>query len=304
MFKKDIDFNKAFKYMLIGFAVFYLIGIIFTCIFGVNLDLSFKGGTRIIYSFTGEAPADADKVIEEALGVDVSTSISTSYTDNEQRLVISLAGTDALSNEKQQKLEDTLTTKYKDNNLSLYDSNSTDPTLAGTFFVKSIAAVLLAGILVVAYVGIRFRKIGGVSAALTAFAALFLDVFSAFFACVIFGLSLDSNFIAVLLTIFGYSLNDTIVIYDRVRENKSLFPKLDTPALVNMSVNQVKTRTTVTTITTFLAVVAIIVVAEIFALTTLRSFCIPMAVGLVSGCVSSLFVSSPLWVLWKTRKAK
>ena len=212
MFKKDIDFNKAFKPVLIGFAVFFAIGIIFTAIFGVNLDLSFKGGTRIIYSFTGEAPADAEKVIEEAIGVDVNTSISTSYTDNEQRLVVTLAGTNALSNEAQQKLEDTLTTKYKDKNFTLYDSNSTDPTLAGTFFTKSLVSVLLAGILVVAYVGIRFRKIGGVSAALTAFAALFLDVFVAFFACNIFGLSIDSNFIAVLLTIFGYSLNDTIVI--------------------------------------------------------------------------------------------
>ncbi len=304
MFKKEIDFNKAFKFALIGFAIFYVIGIIFTCIFGINLDLSFKGGTRIIYSFTGEAPADVEKSIEKALGIDVNTSISTSYTDNEQRLVVTLAGTDALSNEAQQKLEDTLVNTYKDNKFSLYDSNSTDPTLAGTFFTKSLVSVLLAGILVVIYVGIRFRKIGGVSAALTAFAALFIDVFVAFFACTIFGLSIDSNFIAVLLTIFGYSLNDTIVIYDRIRENKSLFPKLDTPSLVNMSINQVKVRTIVTTITTLLAVVTIIVVAEIFALTTLRSFCIPMAFGLVSGCFSSLFISSPLWVLWKTRKTK
>ena len=56
MFKREIDFNKTFKYVLMGFAIFFVIGIIFTCIFGVNLDLSFKGGTKIIYSFTGEAP--------------------------------------------------------------------------------------------------------------------------------------------------------------------------------------------------------------------------------------------------------
>lgn len=304
MFKREIDFNKTFKYVLMGFAIFFLIGIIFTSIFGVNLDLSFKGGTRVIYSFTGEVPADIEKAIENVLNKDVTTGVSTSYTDNQQRLSITLTGTDALSNDAQQKMEDMLVKTYPDSKFSLYDSNSTDPTLAGTFFVKSIASVLLAGILVVVYVGIRFRKIGGVSAALTAFAALFLDVFAAFFACNIFGLSIDSNFIAVLLTIFGYSLNDTIVIYDRIRENKSLFPKLDTANLVNMSVNQVKTRTIVTTITTLLAVITIVVVSEIFALTTLRSFCIPMAVGLVSGCLSSLFISSPLWVLWKTRKTK
>lgn len=301
---KDIDFNKAFKPALIGFAIFFAIGIIFTCILGVNLDLSFKGGTRIIYSFEGNAPEGVEKLVEDTIKKDVSVSVSTSYTDNSQRLTITLAGTDALSNEAQQAMEDALVKAYPDSKLALYDSVSTDPTLAGAFFTKSLAAVLMAGILVVVYVGIRFRKIGGVSAALTAFAALFLDVFTAFFACNIFGLSIDSNFIAVLLTIFGYSLNDTIVIYDRIRENKSLFPRLDTPTLVNKSVNQVKKRTIITTITTFLAVVTIIVVAEFFALTTLRSFCIPMAFGLVSGCISSLFVSSPLWVLWKTRKTK
>ena len=304
MFKREIDFNKTLKYVLMGFAIFFVIGIIFTCIFGVNLDLSFKGGTKIIYSFTGEAPDGIEKLVEDTIKKDVTTSISTSYTDNEQRLSITLAGTDALSNEAQQQMEDALVKTYPDSKFSLYDSISTDPTLAGAFFVKSLAAVLLAGILVVVYVGIRFRKIGGVSAALTAFAALFLDVFAAFFACIIFGLSIDSNFIAVLLTIFGYSLNDTIVIYDRVRENKSLFPKQDTASLVNMSVNQVKTRTISTTITTLLAVATIIIVSEIFSLTTLRSFCIPMSVGLISGCISSLFVSSPLWVLWKTRKHK
>ena len=160
-------------------------------------------------------------------------------------------------------------------------------------------AVVIAGALVTVYVGIRFRKIGGVSAAVTAFAALFLDVFSAFFACTIFNLQIDMNFMAVLLTILGYSLNDTIVIYDRIREDKSLYHNMPTAELVNGAVNKVKTRTIVTTVTTFLAVTMIIIVAEVYGLTSLRSFAIPMAIGLISGCASSLFVSAPLWVIWK-----
>ena len=109
--------------------------------------------------------------------------------------------------------------------------------------------------------------------------------------------------IAVILTLLGYSLNDTIVIYDRIREIKKLYPQKKLADIAEESLNAVKTRTLVTTITTVLAVITIIVVAEIFGLSTLRSFAIPMAFGLVSGSASSLFISIPLWVKYKERTA-
>ena len=157
----------------------------------------------------------------------------------------------------------------------------------------------LTAVLVVIYVGFRFRKIGGVSAAITALCALVLDILVSFFACAIFRLQIDSNYIAVVLTILGYSLNDTIVIYDRVRENRKLFPELETKELVDRSISSVMTRNFVTTITTLAAVLTIILVSELFGLTTLRTFAIPMAFGLLSGCMSSLFISGPLWVYWR-----
>ena len=217
---------------------------------------------------------------------------------------IALIGKKAVSAKTQEDLTAALEKEFKDNKIELYTSNSVDRTIAGTFFAKSLVAVLITAVLVVIYVGIRFRKIGGVSAALTALCALVFDVLIAFFTCVIFRLQIDSNFIAVVLTILGYSLNDTIVIYDRVRENKKLNPDLSVGGLVNMSVNQTMIRNIVTTITTFLAVMTIFVVAEIYGLTTLRTFAIPMAFGLVSGGVSSLFIAGPLWVIWKNHKAK
>ena len=125
-----------------------------------------------------------------------------------------------------------------------------------------------------------------------------------FFICVIFGLQIDSNYIAVVLTIFGYSLNDTIVIYDRIRENEKFNPDMELGALVNMSVNKVMIRNIVTTVTTILAVATIILVAEVYGLTSLRTFAIPMAFGLLSGAISSLFVSAPLWVVWQKARAK
>ncbi|MEE0928334.1 MAG: protein translocase subunit SecF [Acutalibacteraceae bacterium] len=304
MFKKTIDFNKGFKPVLIGYAIFLALGLIFTLIFGVNLDINFKGGTRITYSYTGELDyKTTEALIEETLGKDVNVSESAGLADDSKKIVITLVGSDSLSNEAQQNLAKVLSNKYKDNTFELYDSNSVNPSVAGAFFAKSIAAVVLTGALVVLYVGIRFRKIGGVSAGITAFVALFLDIFVAFFICNIFRLPIDSNFMAVILTILGYSLNDTIVVYDRVRENKGINPKASTAELVNESLNTVKVRTIVTTTTTFLAVVMIIVIAELFGLTSLRSFAIPMAFGLISGCISSLFISAPLWVVWKDKAA-
>ena len=305
MFKKKIDFNKCFKPALICYAVFMVIGIVLTCIFGVNLDINFKGGTRITYSYTGELDyKTTEALIEDTIKKDVNVSESAGIADDSKKIVITLVGTDSLSNEAQQNLAKVLSEKYKDNTFELYDSNSVNPSVAGAFFAKSMAAVILTGALVVLYVGIRFRKIGGVSAALTAFVALFLDILVAFFTCTIFGLQIDSNFMAVVLTILGYSLNDTIVVYDRVRENKGIYPNYTTAELVNESLNTVKIRTFITTTTTFLAVVMIIVVAELFGLTSLRSFAIPMAFGLVSGCLSSLFISAPLWVIWKNHSDK
>ena len=301
----NIDFIKAFKPALICYAAFLLVGIIITCIFGVNLDINFKGGTRITYSYTGELDyTKTEALIEKTIDKDVTVSESTGLAGDSKKLVITLVGTDSLSTEAQQNLAKALTKEYKSNTFELYDSNSVNPSVAGAFFTKSIAAVAFAGILVVAYVGVRFRKIGGVSAGLTAFAALFLDVLVAFFACAIFRLQIDSNFMAVILTILGYSLNDTIVIYDRIRENKSIMPKASTEELVNESLNKVKVRTIVTSITTLMAIIMIIVVSELFGLTSLRSFAIPMVFGMLSGCLSSLFISAPLWTLWKNYSAK
>ena len=303
MRKFNIDFNKAFKYVIIIYAVIFLAGVV-ASFFGVNLDINFSGGTKIAYSYTGEVDtAEVEKIADEKLEASFTVSQSTALAGDTKTFEIALAGKNAISAETQEELTTALTEKFKDNEINLYNSNSVSPTIAGTFFAKSIVAVIITAILVIIYVGIRFKKIGGVSAALTALVALIFDVLITFFTCVIFGLQIDSNYIAVVLTILGYSLNDTIVIYDRVRENKRFNPELNIGELVNMSINQTMIRNIVTTVTTFLAVMTIVVVSEIYGLTSLRTFAIPMAFGLVSGGISSLFIAGPLWVIWKRRKA-
>ena len=300
MTKFNINFHKTLKWAASIYAAVIIVGIVLTCIFGVKLDINFSGGTRLSYTYTGTVnAAKVDATVDKTLGADASVSLSEDMTGATKQIVITLPGNSSLSTDKQAALTTALNTDFKENNIKSYDSNSVSPTIAGTFFAKSLVAVLLAGVFVVIYIGIRFRNIGGVSAALTAYVALILDCIIAFLACTAFRLPVDSNLIAVILTLLGYSLNDTIVIYDRVRENRKLYPGKAIGELVNESINSVMIRTIVTTVTTVLAVTTIIVVAEFFGLSSLRSFAIPMVFGLLSGSVSSIFISGPLWVKWK-----
>ena len=300
MTNKTFGFVKNLRIPLIIYAVVICAALIVGIVFGVGLDINFKGGSRLTYTYTGEIKtADAEKIIEKALdGKDVSVSESSSMSGDTTKLVVTLVGDEALSTEAQQKILTELQKEYKDNNVALGEAQTVNPTLAGSFFAKALFAVALAAALVVVYVGIRFRRIGGVSAGITALAALVLDVAVAFSACILFRLQIDSNFMAVILTLLGYSLNDTIVIYDRIRENKKSISGGDLATIVDTSITQVMRRTIFTTITTFVAVLTVIVVSEICGLTSLRTFAIPMAFGIVSGCVSSMCVSGPLWVKW------
>lgn len=299
----NINTQKAFKISLIVYAAVILIGLIFTVVLGPKLDINFSGGTRLSYSYKGEVKeADFEAATKEILGKKSFKVSKNEAVSRETKIFsISLAGREALSSAKQDAILAKLQETFAKNSFDIYASNAVNASIAGTFFAKSLVAMLITALLVICYVGFRFRKIGGVTAAITALCSLALDLIVAFFICVIFRLEIDSNFMAVVLTILGYSLNDTIVIYDRVRENKKLYPNLSLNENMDNSVSATMKRNIVTTATTLLAILTVIVVSEIFGLTTLRTFAIPMAFGLVSGCISSLFVAGPLWVIWRNK---
>ena len=303
----NIDFNRVFKTVLIIYAAFFIVGIVFMFVpsFGVKLDINFSGGTKLAYSYEGDIDdAEIESAVKEVIDNSFTVSKSTSLAGDTKTFEITLVGRESISAETQEELTGKLTETFGDNDITLYNSNSVSPNIAETFFAKSLVAVLITAVLVVIYVGIRFRRIGGVSAAVTALLTLIFDVLVTFFVCVIFRLQIDSNYIAVVLTILGYSLNDTIVIYDRVRENERLNPDAEIGVLVNDSINMVKVRNIVTSVTTFIAVITIVVVSELFGLSSLRTFAVPMAFGIVSGGASSLFIAGPMWVIWNRHKAK
>ena len=211
MRKFNIDFNKALKPILIVYLAIFVIGILWSVIFGVKLDINFSGGAKVSYSYTGElADKDIEAIVDQHIKKEYNLRKSTSLAGDTQTFEISLSGKNALSAKTQEAMTKALVEKFKDNKIELYDSNSVSPSVAGSFFAKSLVAVLITAVLVVIYVGIRFRRIGGVSAGITALVSLVFDVLITFFVCVIFRLQIDSNYIAVVLTMLGYSLNDTI----------------------------------------------------------------------------------------------
>ena len=303
------DFIKSRKIWMAIYALIIVAGIVVFALFGANLSIDFKGGATFEYSFTGDIDLEkAEQIVEDALNKKVNVTESTGYTTNAKTLVVSLATDESVSVEAQENLETKLNETFKDNKIELSSSNSVSPSIASNFFLKCLVAIVLASLLVILYVGIRFRKIGGISAGIFALLALLLDCIMAFCVCIFFRLEIDSNFMSVILTTLGYSLNDTIVVYDRIRENTKLYPEMGLRDRINLSINQSLGRTIKTTLATFLAIIAIVIVAEFFGLSTLRSFAIPMAVGILSGCVSSICLSSPLWYSWRkgaiARKAK
>lgn len=311
--KFNFDYVGNIKKYLIGSIAIMLIGFIAFAIFGVNMDINFKGGSRFTYTYKGEIDTDDIKEIADKT-LDKSTSVSLSSSAGEagsNKIVISAADiveADKLNDDKSEKgaheiLEEALQKEFKKNDIKFAESNIVEKTIAKGFYVKSLVAVALAAILVVIYIGFRFRKIGGFSAALFSFVALVHDVLFAFFICVFFRFEIDMNFVAVVMTLFGYSLNDTIVIYDRIRENRRKDRQGDLATVVNLSINQTLARTILTSVTTFASVVIVAVVAEFYGLTTLRSFAIPMAAGLLSGAYSSVCLCGPLWVKWQQKKA-
>lgn len=307
MKKFNIDFYKNKKiYFALSIAVL-VIGLICTIIIGPKLDLQFAGGAMIRYAVDGEVDSnEIASLVEEATGRTVSVTTNESLDGDGYQMTVSFAGNDSVSLEEQQQIAQELSDAYADRTFSVVESSSVDPTMGARFFQKCIVCMAITFVILLVYIALRFRKIGGLSAGVTAIIALLHDVLIVFFAFVIFGFSINDVFIAVVLTILGYSLNDTIVIYDRIRENRRLEPTKSVtalPGIVNKSLNQTMTRSILTSLTTFMALLVIFIVAVIFGLTTVETFALPMMVGVVVGCYSSICIAAPLYTVWTVHRA-
>jgi len=297
---KKFDFVANLKKMLIISLCIMLVGVVCNVIFGTNLDISFKGGTQIRYSY--ESAPDMDKLTalaQEKLGKDASLNLDN--VNNTDVVSIQLPG--EVTTEQKQALDDQLAKDFADNKLEIFSSNTLSASMGTKFLLRCMLALGLAAVLLIVYVGFRFRNIGGVKAGVSALIALLHDLLIVYFTFVIFGIELNDNFVAVMLTILGYSLNDTIVIFDRIRTARR---RSDAPLedIVNDSLHHVLRRTIITTATTGVAILAVLVVALVMHVDSIISFALPMLLGAISGSYSSLFLSGPIWVRWMQKGKK
>ncbi len=300
---------RFYKHRYIYFTIsicLIIFGVVAAFVNGIQLDIQFKGGTILKYTYSTTINAEqAEKIVGQAVGRTTNCQLQSNMAQDEQILIVSLASNDALTSQEQEAVTSALTTAYPDAQLALSESLTVEPFIGKHFFTNGMIAIALSFLLILGYVGFRFKNIGGLSAGTMAIVALFHDVFIVTAVFIIFKIPINDSFIAAILTIIGFSINDTIVIYDRIRENERLLGK-KTPAeeLVDISINQSMMRSINTNIAVFLSITIIYIFAQIYDIGSIRNFALPMMFGTISGCYSTICIAGPLWTMWQNHKKK
>lgn len=269
-----------------------IIGIIFLCIFKLNLGIDFTSGTRI--EITSDKPITTEQIQKEMDQFNFEVKDVTLAGTHNEIGVVRVVG--ALDKEEIAKVKD-----HFKKDLGVEPNVSTvSPTIGKELAKNAILAVIISSIGIILYVTIRFEW----RMALPAVVALFHD---AFFIITIFSvlrLEVDITFIAAVLTIIGYSINDTIVTFDRIRENMHKKKRIKTPEelveIVNISIRQTLTRS----INTVLLVLVTVVALMIFGSESIRNFNIALFVGMLCGVYSSLYIASQFWLDLKVKELK
>ncbi|MDL2218845.1 protein translocase subunit SecF [Ruminococcaceae bacterium OttesenSCG-928-O06] len=286
-------------------AVLVAVIIVATVGLGVGMDVQFRGGSILSYSYTGTLDVDeAQKLVEETLGIQPTLQTGSNAAGT-QTLTVTLPGSTTLDLEQTESLGATLDEHFPENAFEALEVNNVEPTIGRNFLYKCLVAVVLASALILVYVAIRFRKIGGWRGGITAVVALVHDLIIVYGVFVVLRIPLSGNFIAVLLTILGYSINSSVVIYDRIRENRALYGKrMPFAELVNTSINQSVKRAFNTSATTLMALGCVCIFALVYGLESIFTFAFPMMMGMVSGVYSTICIAGPLWVAWEGRGQK
>ena len=305
--KKQINFVGLRKKFLVFSSCLMAAIVLCAVVFGVHLDTEFTGGAMITLSYDGSFEmAQVQQTASNALentGLTLQTGENVATGD--QTLKISMPGTETVTTDQVEALLDSLNETYPDNNFAQLSLSNVSAAMGTKFLQKSLVAVVFALVLILLYIALRFKNIGGLTGGMMAVLALVNDLMVVFGTFVLLRTALDGNFIAAMLTILGYSINDTVVVYDRIRENRALMGKKGSfEELVNLSVNQSARRTLITTITTVMALGVMCIVAKLYGLDSIFTFAFPLMMGMISGVYTSLCVSTSAWVLWSERSKK
>ena len=259
---------------------------------GFNFGIDFTGGTIIDLKFDQPVTIADVRTSLGKYGLDGSTiQLSGAQSDVTASEDVMIRTTDL---EEDQRKEVMATLKDDVGNYTVLREEKVGATIGGELITNAVEALLISWVLIIAYVAYRFEWKFGVAAVL----ALVHDILVVLGVFALTQRQIDSSFIAALLTIVGYSINDTIVIFDRIRENLKLHFRRggDVDVLVNTSIYQTLTRSLYTVFTVMFTTLAL----YFFGGGTTKDFAFALLVGFGSGCYSSIFIASPLWVTFRS----
>ena len=283
------------KICLIISAAIILVALVLTIFgHGINLGIDFEGGLSMQYDLKKAAvKTDIDGVLS-AMGAGTYTVTVQGASDNEINVRIKDVAKDDIQ-KVQDNFEAGIKEKYPEA-VSIGDVNYVGPVAGATLVKNAVISVLLASVLMLIYIAIRFDFNSGLSAVF----GLLHDVLIMLSFMVIFRsfIQMNSSFIAAALTIVGYSINNTIVIFDRIRENHKKMPSAPKEEVTNLSIKESLGRTICTTVTTLITIVALC----ILGVASIREFALPIIIGILSGVYSANMINGYVWAFLEEKR--
>ncbi|MBS5938436.1 protein translocase subunit SecF [Clostridium sartagoforme] len=266
--------------------IIIVIGLGFTFTKGLNFGIDFSGGTKIVIQYNeGFNKPEADEIVKEI----VPGAVTNEAEGNQYEI----KATD-FDSSKVSAVFKGLQEKYNLEDDDLLSQEEIGASVGKELTRNSILALFVACAAMLVYIAIRFELNYGIAAII----ALVHDLLITVSVFAIFNIPVNTPFIAAVLTIVGYSINDTIVIFDRIRENSKNMRRVSSTELANKSLTQTMSRSINTTLTTLVTIIAV----NIFV-PTVREFTFPLIIGIAAGAYSSIFIAAPTWVILKDRKA-
>jgi len=284
------------KWYFLGFSLIFSVAGLLSILFWnhIPLGVDFKGGTQVKVSFPSQPSEDHLRTAMDKAGVkDFTIQRLTGGGGNQIVITLPETHTDAGHDTPRQAVVNALTNNYKDSEFKIEDAYTVGPTAGKQLQKQAILATVYSLIGMLVYLWFRFELIYGVAAVV----AVFHDTLITLGAFSLANKEITLTVIAALLTLIGYSMNDTIVVFDRIRENAARFRDRRFDRVVNQSINETLSRTIWTSATVFFVTLAM----NILGVGVIRDFAFAMNVGVIVGTYSSIFIASPI-LIWLNDK--
>ena len=300
------DIVKYTKYYLLVPTAIILFALIMLIAQGANIGIDFTGGTAVSVKFGNELMQESDyntrvteiKEVMSEYGLTMATNQRIGENDN-AKLQVRYQNISGKSDEEMQEISTQFANALQEKYTGYEVENATtiSASASASLLLNALLAICIAVVLIVIYLAIRFKQW---TFGLCSIISMVHDVLIMVSFMLIFHLEISSTFVAALITIIGYSINNNVVIFDRMRENLKLMDKESYASVANASIKQTLTRTIVTTLTTFIVIFCLLFVG----IAGITNFVLPITIGLIASFYSSVFIASPLWAIFSKKKDK